>query len=126
MQALKILIIDDDRDLAESMAEYLELDGHQVDLQFTSGAGVACASVGDYDQIIIDIGLPDLNGVDSMNAIRKARPQARIFLITGYSASHLNRLVDRPDDVDVLTKPIDLGALSRRLAALADSLTPPT
>ena len=118
---LNVLIIDDDRDLAASIAEYLEVNGHQVDIEFSGMAGIEAASEKDYDQIILDIGLPDVNGVDSMLAIRDTRPDARIILITGHSAGYLYESVSSPGDFEVLTKPLELDLLLQRLADISDS-----
>ena len=121
---LRILIIDDDRDLAASIAEYLELDGYQVDTAFTASAGIEAATIGEYDQIIMDVGLPDMNGIDGMRAIRRACNTTSVLLITGYSAAYLSQTTGMPDDgVELLTKPLKLDALSHRLALLVAART---
>ncbi len=112
----KILIVDDDRDFAASLAEYLELDGHEVGVAYSGRGGIQAMNADGYTHIIVDVGLPDLNGVECMNAMRRVNPDVRILLITGYSANQLDRMVTVPSDVEVLTKPLDLEQLSQRLA----------
>lgn len=120
MATARVLIVDDDRDLAESFADYLDLDGHAVDVVFSGGAGVEAALGSDYDQIIIDVGLPDIDGAETARRILRERPEARIFLITGYSASDPAAAGVVEEGIEVLTKPVDPGRLSALVAAAVD------
>lgn len=123
MRELNILVVDDDRDLAESMADYLALDGHRVDIATTGQAGIKAASEKNYDLVLMDVVLPDINGVDSLRAIKKARPSTRVLLISGYSADFLDSTEIDAEILEVLTKPVDLNALNQRLAAIGDNGT---
>ena len=116
---IKVLIIDDDEDFACSLAEYVELDGHQADVKLTGQSGIQAARAEAYDQIMIDVVLPDMNGVGIMEAIQETTPEARIVLMTGYSAGYLDESAVNTGSVDVLTKPVDLKEVSRQLARLA-------
>lgn len=115
MTVPRILIVDDDMDFAESLAEALEMFGHEVEFRFTGEAGIEAAAAGTFDVILMDIGLPGLNGVESMTEIRRADPDAICFLLTGYSATDVSQRGLDAGAVEVLTKPIDPEGLSRRL-----------
>jgi DNA-binding response OmpR family regulator len=116
MTALKLLIIDDDRDFAEGLAEALELHGHQVGIAFTGEEGVEAVEKDDYDTILMDIGLPGLNGVESLLKIRLVNPKARCFLLTGHSAYHIAKQGIEAGAIEILTKPIDPKEILRRLS----------
>ena len=64
----------------------------------------------------MDIGLPDLNGVESLRAIKRAKPDVRCFLMTGYSIDHVIQQGIDAGALEVLTKPIQVEKLMRRLA----------
>ncbi len=115
MAAPRILIVDDDRDFGESLAEALEVLGHQVDIRFTGEAGIEAAEKDAYDAIVVDIGLPRLNGVECLVKIKHADPTVRCFLLTGYSGDHISKQGIEAGAIEVLTKPIDPEELSRRL-----------
>jgi len=66
VKTLRVLVVDDDEDVAASLAEYLELDGFDVDIRHTGTAGRDTALAGGYDQIIMDVSLPDISGIDCM------------------------------------------------------------
>jgi DNA-binding response OmpR family regulator len=122
MTEARILIVDDDRDFAEGLAELLELNDYRVDLAFTGEDGIAEAKTKTYAAILMDIGLPGANGVESLREIRKTRPETRCFLLTGYSADHIADQGIEAGALEILTKPIDPEDLKRRLAAIRDGL----
>ncbi len=118
---MSILIVDDDTDFADGMAEVLELDGHTVDIAYTRKDGVEAAGGKAYDAAMIDIGLPDGNGVECLVEIKRIRPETRCFLMTGYSADHIAKQGIEEGALEILTKPVDAGELSRRLAAIENT-----
>jgi len=118
MAVFRLLIVDDDRDLAASLAEYLEIDGHDVDMAFSGKAGIQAAVSQDYDLVLMDVVLPDVNGVEGRSAIKRAKPESRVLLMSGYSADHLPQNVTGRDAIEILVKPVDLNDLTRRLATI--------
>ena len=120
MSPMNILIVDDDEDFADGMAEVLELDGHRVDIANTRNGGLESAAGKGYDAALIEIGLPDGNGVECLVAIKRLRPETQCFLMTGYSADHIAKQGIEEGALDILTKPIEVAELSRRLAAIGE------
>lgn len=90
-RALRILIVDDDRDLAESLAELLEARGHAVSLAFSGDAGLARFRQQHFDIAFVDVKMPGLNGVETFLAMRKIDPAAAVILMTGFSAEQVLR-----------------------------------
>ncbi len=116
MTASRLLIVDDDSDFAVSLAEFLELCDHQVDITFTGKDGVEAAKKNYYDAVLMDISLPGLNGIESLRQIRQANPAVRCFLMTGFSADHIAKQGIEAGAVEILTKPIELEDILRRLS----------
>lgn len=117
MTVPKLLIIDDDVDFAEGLMIALELEGYMVDMVSNGRDGVASAKAATYDAILIDVGLPGINGVETLARIKQIGPETRCFLLTGYSADHLLEQGISAGAADVLTKPIDVAELLQILAA---------
>jgi DNA-binding response OmpR family regulator len=115
MTAARLLVVDDDRDFAEGLAEVLEMDGFLVDAVVTGEAGIEAARMNHYDAVLIDIGLPGLNGVETLLGIKQIRSGARCFLLTGYSADHIAQQGIEAGAIEILTKPIDTQELLRLL-----------
>lgn len=116
---LSLLVVDDDKDLAEALLELLELYGHRVDVAFTGEAGIEAASRCHYDAILMDISLPGLNGVESLQRIRQSNPKMRCLLMTGYSADEIARQGIEAGALEILTKPLDPESLKQKFAAMS-------
>lgn len=102
----KILIIDDDKDFADGLAEMLDLFGHQTKTEYSPDNGIAAASGNDFDFAMIDIGLPGRNGVVCAREIRQRSEKITCILMTGYSSATLTKMGVRLGDVMMLRKPI--------------------
>ena len=74
----KILLVEDDRDIAELERDYLELNGFAVDMEGRGNAGLKKALTGDYDLLILDVMLPE---VDGLSICRQVREQKEIPML---------------------------------------------
>ena len=83
---MRIFVVDDDRDLAESLAEVLELSGHEVEIAFSGEEAVEVFREKDFDVSFMDVVMPGMNGVESFLEIRKIKPDAKVFMLTGDNA----------------------------------------
>ena len=106
MTARRVLVIDDDRDFADGLAELLEIIGHEAATAYTPSGGVAAAGDGRYDVAMIDIGLPGCNGADCALQIQAQRSDITCILMTGYSGDTLDRMGIKLGDTMMLRKPI--------------------
>lgn len=108
MEQLKIFIVEDDADLAEGLAESLELEGHEVEIASTGEEAISRFQKQDFDLTFMDVKLPGKNGVESFLEIRALKPEARVMMMTGYS---LQSLLDEAMDggaLGVMKKPFNI------------------
>jgi two-component system, NtrC family, response regulator HydG len=110
-QALKILVVDDDVDNASSLGELLEMEGHSVKIVHSGEAAIRAAQVEDFNISFMDVVLPGMNGVESFIQIRRFRPQARVYMMTGYSVEQLLTQALDGGALGVLEKPFDPEAI---------------
>lgn len=115
MNALKIFVVDDDRDAAEGLAEVLELDGHQVRVAHSGADAVRIFGEQDFDIAFMDVMMPGLNGVESFLKIRKIKPNARVVMMTGYSVEQLLTKAVDGGAYGVLHKPLVIEDVLRKL-----------
>jgi CheY-like chemotaxis protein len=124
---LRILIVDDNRDSAESMANVLRLFGHEVAVAHDGAEGVERARLFLPGLILMDIGMPRLNGLDATRQIR-AQPwgqQISIVALTGWG-QEADRIRSREAGCDGhLVKPASLEDLTRMMAGLKSAPAPP-
>jgi len=117
MRPLRIFIVDDDRDFAESLADILKDEGHDVDLAFDGESAIARISERDYDITFMDVRLPGMNGVESFFEIRRVNPQAKVVMMTAYSVEQLLAQAIEHGAMGVLRKPF---AIPQMLAVLEE------
>ena len=117
MTAARLLVIDDDRDFAGGLALALGLDGHAVDVAADGKRGIQAARDTAYDFVFIDVGLPDMSGVDVLRQVKRIDPTTRCLLLTGYSAEQLLEQGINAGAAEILTKPIDVDDVLRLVAA---------
>lgn len=119
-QARRVLIVDDNRDAATSLALVLELNGHTTRTGFDGEQAVAMAATFRPDVLLLDIGLPRLNGYDACRAIRE-QPHGRGILmvaLTGWGNEE-DQVKAREAGFDYhLMKPVDHAVLARLLTDL--------
>ncbi len=114
----KILVLDDNEELAPSMQGYLQKKGHEVDWAPTVSAAYDCLSSNEYDLLILDWELPDGCGLDVCKTYRKCEGLGGVLMLTGRSSAEdkvagLNAGAD-----DYLTKPFSIPEFSARVDAL--------
>ena len=115
---MRLLLVEDDPALGEVVRRGLREDHHSVDLE-TSVLGARHAmTVAEYDLVILDLGLPDGDGVKLCREIREADRPTRVFMMTARDASaDVVYGLDAGAD-DYITKPFDFAVFSARVRAL--------
>ncbi len=83
---LRILVVDDNDDCAESTATLLRLYGHHVDVAASGPTALEMTRTGDPDVVLLDIGLPGMNGYDVARQLTAARPRKTplVIALSGY------------------------------------------
>ena len=121
MAGLNVFIVDDDRDIAESLAEVLEDSGHAVTIAHSGEEAVEVFLARDFDITLMDVRLPGMNGVESMMAIKRNKPEARIMMMTGFSVEQLLEQAVGEGALGILHKPINMDKLLQTLEAIKPS-----
>lgn len=115
---MRLLLVEDDRALARVLVRGLSEDGHAVDVEGTVADATHSAATNDYDLVILDLGLPDGNGVDVCAGMRAAGSAVPVLMLTARDSldDKVNGLDAGADDY--LTKPFDYPELGARVRAL--------
>ena len=115
---MRALIVDDDATLITLVRRLLEEDGYAVDTAKTAEDGRTLAMVNEYDAIVLDLGLPDGNGIQIIQSLRRDGRKTPIVVLTGTKDSDVTvRALDAGAD-DYLTKPIVFAEFKARVRAL--------
>jgi DNA-binding response OmpR family regulator len=115
---MRILIIEDNAQLAEKMAEGLAKEGFTVDVASTASGGEAKAVKFDYDAVLLDLNLPDKDGIEVLQTLRRGGNDTPVIVVTARADVAQRALgLDLGAD-DYLTKPFKLLELRARLQAV--------
>jgi PAS domain S-box-containing protein len=116
IQAKRILIVDDNIDAANSLAEMLQIDGHITEVVYTGRDALSCALARPADVILLDIGLPDMNGYEVATRMRPKIGPAQLIALTGYGQTEdVRRATEAGFDAHLI-KPVDFDELERIIA----------
>ncbi len=115
---MQILVIEDERRVAELLKRGLEEQGYEVMLSYDGEMGKHLALSNDYDLIITDIILPKITGIDLCRQLRKAKPDSLILMLTALGTTD-----DKVEGFDAgaddyMVKPFDLRELHARIKSL--------
>jgi two-component system, NtrC family, response regulator HydG len=109
--SMRVFIIDDDRDHAESVADVLAMRGFECELAFSGEAGLARFREAEFDIVFMDVKLPGMNGVETFFEFRKLKPDVRVMLMTGFSLEQLVAQAVEGGALGVLRKPFAITEL---------------
>lgn len=107
----RILIVDDDDNIRNTTKVILEDEGFVVDTAATGSEAVQKTQKASYNVVLLDIRLPDAEGVELLKLMKDTVPKTRKIMVTGYPSMQ-NAIAALNKDADAyLTKPIDIGSL---------------
>jgi two-component system, NtrC family, response regulator HydG len=115
MKKIRVFIIDDDRDFAESLSMAIEGRGFDVEVAFSGEEAIEKFHEKDFDIVFMDVKLPGKNGVESFIEIKKFKPGVRVVMMTGYSLEQLLEQAVRNGAWGVLHKPLDMNHIIKML-----------
>ncbi len=118
MDDIKILVVEDERKIADSLQQGLNENNFNAQVAYDGSTGVEYAQSKDYDLIILDINLPDINGYEVSRRIRKTNANVPIIMLTALST--IDDKVEGFDSGadDYIVKPFDFKELIVRIRAL--------
>ena len=123
---LRVLVIEDQHDIAANIWDFLERRGYQVDHCADGASGLARALRDPFDAIVLDLGLPKLDGLDLCRALRQAGHGVPVLMLTARDTldDTLRGYAEGADDY--MVKPFAMRELDARLRTLTRHATQPT
>jgi len=110
-EQFKVLIIDDEEAHAEAVAESLQRVGYACTIATSGKAGAARIDDDEFDIILTDLRMPDMDGLAILRKAKQANPATEVFVITGHGDVKTAVEAIKQGAANYLTKPVDMGEL---------------
>ncbi len=112
----RVLIVDDNHDAADSLAILLGMEGHEVRTAYSGEDALAQSAAADFEVVLLDIGLPGMNGYEVARRLKAAGSRARIVAQSGYGQPEDKQRAAAAGFHAHLVKPVEMAALANLLA----------
>lgn len=115
---MRILVIEDEKDLCDAIAEGLELDGYAVDKSYDGQEAFELMMIESYDLAILDLNLPKMDGMNILREVRKQNKEVKVIILSARSAVSNKILGLDTGANDYLAKPFEFAELEARIRSL--------
>jgi PAS domain S-box-containing protein len=117
-QPLRVLIVDDNQDAANSLALLLQQDGHDVRATYTGEQALRLVPEFLPEMVLLDLGLPGIDGYETAQRLQLIAPEARIVALSGYGQPEDRKRTAAAGFDGHLTKPVDPDVLAKEMRAV--------
>ena len=107
-QRLSILVVDDHPTMQSTLKDILEIEGYEVNTANSGLEAIDICQQQDFDVILMDVRMPDLNGVETYRRIKDFSKGARVIMMSAYSVDELKREALKEGVIAFLQKPLDV------------------
>jgi len=120
MQSMRILVVDDEAPIRESLSAWLQKDGYQVDMADSGQTALDCIADCLYDLYLVDIKMPGMDGLELLGRIKEIQADANIIMITAHGSIQTAVEAMKRGACDYICKPFDpeeLSLMTERVSA---------
>jgi len=110
-QDARILVVDDDQGIADTMVEFLTKLGYKATAAYGGREGLNRLEQGDFQLVILDLKMPDMDGLEVLQAIKASGSRAVVLMITGYGTVETAVAAIKAGAYDFIEKPVDFKTL---------------
>ncbi len=121
---LRILVVDDQSSVRELLKAVLESDGHTIETAADGAKGVAALEAGFHDLVVMDIRMPELDGVAALELMKSVSPDTGVIMMTAYASVETAVRTMKLGAFDYVTKPIDIDEVRAVIARFVDESSP--
>ena len=111
----KVLLVDDEEDFVEPLAERMRARGMNVSTTTSPTEALAKTENESFDAIVFDLMMPEMDGLQTLEAIKKKNPDIQVILLTGHATVEKGIEAMKHGAMDFLEKPVDIKSLAERI-----------
>ena len=113
--AEKVLLIDDEKDFIEALSERMESRGMNVSKTVSPKEGLDIVESETFDAIVLDLKMPEMDGLEVLKKIKEKHPDLQIILLTGHATVEKGIEAMKLGAMDLLEKPVDIATLTEKI-----------
>jgi DNA-binding NtrC family response regulator len=113
--SVKILLVDDEKDFTEVLSERMETRGFSVEIADSGPVAIEKVKERAYDAIILDLAMPEMDGIDVLKILLKENPDLQIIFLTGHATLEKGIEAVKLGAVDFMEKPVDIDTLLEKV-----------
>ncbi|MDM8536835.1 response regulator [Desulfobacterales bacterium HSG17] len=111
----KVLLVDDEQDFLDIMTERMETRGLSVSVSSSAVNALEKIKSESFDAIVLDLLMPEMDGIEALKAIREIQPDAQVILLTGHATVQKGIEAMKLGALDFVEKPVDMEALTDKI-----------
>jgi DNA-binding NtrC family response regulator len=108
----KVLLVDDEEEFVETLAERMRNRGMEVATSKSGGEALELVDSEPYDVVVLDLQMPGMDGIEVLERIKKRQPDIQVVLLTGHATVEKGVQAMKQGALEFLEKPVDISALS--------------
>ena len=116
----KVLLVDDEEDFLSTLAERLETRGLKVNTVTSGEQAVARAGEEGFDLIVLDLAMPGMDGLETLNRIKAKQPDAEIIILSGQGSIRTSIEAMKLGAEDFMEKPVNINELLDKISEAKD------
>jgi len=111
----KVLLVDDEQDFLETLADRMRNRGMAVDTSTSAIDALKRIDTTSYDAIILDLMMPGMDGLEALKLVKERRPELQVILLTGFGTLEKGIEAMKLGATDFVEKPADLETLTQKI-----------
>ena len=115
MKALRVLLVDDEEDFVETLADRLKMRDLDATTAHNGEQALSVVKEGEPDVIVLDLKMPGMDGIEVLRRVRKAYPSVEVIILTGHGSEKDEEVARSLGAFDYMKKPVDLDKLVPRI-----------
>ena len=115
MEKTKVLLVDDEAEFVKTLSERLENRDVDVDSAYNGVEAISKVKDKSYDAIILDLAMPELDGLQTLQLMLEKNPNLQVIFLTGYATVDKGVEAIKLGARDFLEKPVDINALYKKI-----------
>lgn len=111
----RVLLVDDEEDFLQALSERLKIRGLRVKTAPSGKDALRKANQQEFDAVVVDLSMPDMDGIETLTAIKAEHPDVEIIMLTGHGSLKTGVKAIQEGAIDFLEKPVEINKLLEKI-----------